>query len=39
MTNAKIGMARSQERPASTYNGYLILLVWLGVIVVGTWRR
>jgi regulator of protease activity HflC (stomatin/prohibitin superfamily) len=31
-------MARSQERPASTFNGYAFLLLWLGAIGVGIWR-
>ena len=38
MTEAKGGIARSQERPASTFNGYLFLLLWLGSIALGVWR-
>jgi len=38
MTEAKGGIARSQERPASTFNGYLFLLLWLGAIAMGAWR-
>ena len=33
MSEGKIAMARSQERPASTRNGYALLLVWLGLLV------
>src|SRR6478609_6599044 len=38
MSEGKIAMARSQERPASTFNGYLFLLLWLGSIALGVWR-
>ena len=38
MSNGKTGIARSQERPASTFNGYLFLLLWLGAIALGAWR-
>src|SRR6478752_4862717 len=38
MAEAQAGMARSQERQASTFNGYLFLLLWLATIVVGAWR-
>jgi regulator of protease activity HflC (stomatin/prohibitin superfamily) len=31
-------MARSLERPASTFNGYLFLLLWVGAIALGIWR-
>ena len=33
MTEAKAGIARSQERPARTSSGYLMLLVWLGLMI------
>ena len=32
MAEEKTGMARSQERPASTYNGYLMLLIELALL-------
>ena len=32
MSEGKKAMVRSQEGPASTYNGYLMLFVWLGLI-------
>jgi len=38
MTEARAGIARSQEQPASTFNGYLFLLLWLGAIAVAVWR-
>ena len=38
MSEGKIAMARSQEQPASTFNGYLFLLLWLGAIALGVWR-
>ncbi len=38
MTEAKGGIARSRERPASTFNGYLFLLLWLASIAMGAWR-
>jgi len=38
MSEANGSMARSQERPASTFNGYLFLLLWLGAIALGVWR-
>lgn len=38
MTEARAGIVRSQERPASTFNGYLFLLLWLGSIALGVWR-
>jgi hypothetical protein len=33
MSEESKGMARSLERPAKTSNGYLMLLVWLGLLV------
>ena len=33
MTEGKKAMVRSQERPASTFNGYLMLFVWLALLV------
>ena len=30
-------MVRSQERPASTFNGYLFLLLWLALLVWTAW--
>ena len=38
MSEGKAVMVRSQELPASTFNGYLFLLLWLGAIAVGVWR-
>ena len=38
MTEGKIAMTRSREAPASTFNGYLFLLLWLGAIALGVWR-
>ena len=38
MTEGKIAMTRSREVPASTFNGYLFLLLWLGAIALGAWR-
>jgi hypothetical protein len=38
MPEGKKAMVRSQERPASTFNGYLLLLLWLGTIALGAWR-
>jgi regulator of protease activity HflC (stomatin/prohibitin superfamily) len=38
MSEDKLAMARSQEQPASTFNGYLFLLLWLGAIALGVWR-
>src|SRR6187399_2746504 len=38
MPEEKAVMVRSQELPASTFNGYLFLLLWLGAIAVGVWR-
>src|SRR5687768_4507031 len=32
MSEGKKAMIRSQERPASTSNGYLMLLLWLALI-------
>lgn len=32
MSEGKIAMIRSRERPASTFNGYLFLLAWLGLL-------
>lgn len=32
MTEAKTGITRSQERPASTHSGYLMLFIWLGLL-------
>ncbi len=37
MTEGKKAMVRSQEVPASTYNGYLMLLVWLALIPWAIW--
>ena len=37
MSEETTRMARSQERPASTFNGYLMLLVWLGLLLWGAW--
>jgi regulator of protease activity HflC (stomatin/prohibitin superfamily) len=34
----KTGMARSQERPAHTFNGYLFLLLWFGALALVFWR-
>jgi hypothetical protein len=33
MSEGKKAMIRSQERPASTYNGYLMLFAWLALLV------
>jgi regulator of protease activity HflC (stomatin/prohibitin superfamily) len=38
MSEGKIAMIRSREGPASTFNGYLFLLLWLGAIALGAWR-
>ncbi|KRA80400.1 SPFH domain-containing protein [Altererythrobacter sp. Root672] len=38
MSEGKGAMQRSQERPASTFNGYAFLFLWLGAIGVGIWR-
>ena len=32
MSEGKKAMVRSQERPASTFNGYMMLLLWLALI-------
>jgi len=37
MSEEKAKMARSQERPASTYSGYLMLFVWLVLLGWGIW--
>src|SRR5688500_553796 len=37
MSEGKKAMVRSQERPASTSNGYLMLLVWLALIPWAIW--
>ena len=37
MTEEETRMARSQERPASTRSGYLMLFIWLGLVVWGIW--
>src|SRR5690349_10675709 len=37
MTELKQGIARSQERPASTYSGYLMLFLWLVLLGWGVW--
>jgi len=37
MTEGKIAMTRSREVPASTFNGYLFLLLLLGMVVLGLW--
>jgi regulator of protease activity HflC (stomatin/prohibitin superfamily) len=31
-------MTRSREAPASTFNGYMLLLLWFAAIAVGVWR-
>ena len=38
MSEGKVAMVRSREAPASTFNGYLFLLLWLAVIAFGAWR-
>jgi len=38
MPEGKAAMIRSRELPASTFNGYLFLLLWLGALAVGVWR-
>ena len=37
MSEGKKAMVRSQERPASTVNGYLLLFVWLALLVWTVW--
>jgi regulator of protease activity HflC (stomatin/prohibitin superfamily) len=37
MTEGRAGIARSQERPASTKSGYVMLMIWLGLLVWGLW--
>jgi hypothetical protein len=37
MTEGKIAMIRSREGPASTFNGYLFLLLWLALLVWTIW--
>ncbi len=37
MTDRKPSINSSQERPASSYNGYVMLLILLGLIVVALW--
>jgi regulator of protease activity HflC (stomatin/prohibitin superfamily) len=37
MSEATTGINRSQERPASTRSGYLMLFIWLGLLVWGIW--
>jgi len=38
MPDGKRAMVRSQERSANTFNGYPLLLLWLGTIALGVWR-
>jgi regulator of protease activity HflC (stomatin/prohibitin superfamily) len=38
MAEMKTAMARSQERTASTFNGYLFLLLWVAAVALGVWR-
>ena len=38
MSEGKKAMVRSQERPASTFNGYLMLLLWLALLALAIWR-
>ncbi len=37
MTEERLSMERSREGPASTYSGYLMLFVWLGLVVWTGW--
>ena len=37
MTDGKIAMTRSREAPASTFNGYLFLLLWLVLLAWSVW--
>ena len=37
MSDEKRVMTKSREGPASTFNGYLMLMVMLGVIALGAW--
>ena len=37
MSEGKTAMVRSQERPASTFNGYLFLLLWLALLAATVW--
>ena len=37
MTDGKIAMIRSREAPASTFNGYLFLLLWLVLLAWTIW--
>ena len=37
MTEGKIAMVRSREAPASTFNGYLFLLLWLVLLAGSIW--
>ena len=38
MTEKNRAMVRSQERPASMFNGYPFLMLWLGTIALAVWR-
>jgi len=37
MTDTRKAMVRSQERPASTHNGYAMLFFWLALLAWGGW--
>src|SRR5690349_23355567 len=37
MTEGTTAINRSQERPASTRSGYLMLFIWLGLLLWGIW--